>query len=437
MMFKNIAPLKMSSSVASDEIVTAIEAGDEDVISRLPAEVLLDIVSTLPIDEISRLCRTSRRLNELVCQSSEIWRHLFLRDISSLVVLPDHKYHQAYRNAEQLARRITCHRGNNHDTERFSQLIEHGYDKLFYRVMDRCLRSNPGWAISWNWVDSTLNQLIRLTIERHYETLTPELIRQYLDRYYFDTPRNYDQSRQVPSALVETHRYDLILDTVNDGVDINDYVKAAAKYGDVDTLQFLADQGVNLHDHADDILHAAVTSPPNVADRSDIIKFALNLGVTPEALGDAITDSAADERLSYLRLLLPLTQPGSPSFNEALYYAAQYGHRAIITFIVGLIDPSNITPQLQSGINRALRRAAKNSNPLNIVEILLPLADQSGLNRAFRNAYCANEIETAQLLLKTGAEIFPGVPTPSYHDEDEDEDEENERENESEEEDDD
>jgi hypothetical protein len=362
MMFKKKSEfLKMSSSVASDEIVTAVEAGDENVISRLPAEVLLEIVSTLPIDTISRLCRTSRRLNELVCQSSEIWRHLFLRDISSLVVLPDHEYREAYRNAQRFARQITCQPGNNHDTERFGGLIDHGYDKLFYRVMDRCLESNPRWAISWSRVDSTLNQLIKLTIERHYETLTPELIRQYLDRYYFDTPRNFDRSEQVPSALVETHRYDLILDTVNDGVDINDYIMSAAQYGDIDTLQFLADQGVNLRDQADDILRAAVVSPLNVADRSVIINFALNLGVTPAAIDEAITDSATDERLSYLRLLLPLTQPGSPSFNDALYSAARYGNRSIITFIVGLIDPSNITPQLQSGINRAFRK------PRNIV----------------------------------------------------------------------
>jgi hypothetical protein len=51
------------------------------------------------------------------------------------------------------------------------------------------------------------------------------------------------------------------------------------------------------------------------------------------------------------------------------------------------------------------------------------LADQSGLNRAFREAYCAQNIETAQFLLKTGAEIFPGVQNPP---EQEDEDEENE-----------
>ena len=40
----------------------------------LPRDVLIKTILELPINDITKLCQTSKRINDLICESDEFWR---------------------------------------------------------------------------------------------------------------------------------------------------------------------------------------------------------------------------------------------------------------------------------------------------------------------------------------------------------------------------
>jgi hypothetical protein len=70
---------KMNPEIA--EVIDAIRSGQLGIIRAIPPELLVRIVEDhLEPREILRLCRTSREFNQMFCQDSAFWRHLYQRD---------------------------------------------------------------------------------------------------------------------------------------------------------------------------------------------------------------------------------------------------------------------------------------------------------------------------------------------------------------------
>jgi hypothetical protein len=51
-----------------------------DYFSTLPAERIVDIALTLPVRSIRRLCQSSKRFNDIICDNDNFWRHKLMRD---------------------------------------------------------------------------------------------------------------------------------------------------------------------------------------------------------------------------------------------------------------------------------------------------------------------------------------------------------------------
>lgn len=87
----------------NQNLIQAVRSGNENVISLLPPEVLISIIAEFPITEITRLCRLSKHINQILCQNQALWRHLFRRDISTHAIPPNDDYHSDYIQSISMA----------------------------------------------------------------------------------------------------------------------------------------------------------------------------------------------------------------------------------------------------------------------------------------------------------------------------------------------
>lgn len=375
----------------SQSVSQAIQAGNENVITALPPELLIQVVANFPIQEIRRLCQSHPRINEVVCRSQEIWRSLFRRDISSTAVPEDDDYRRAYLDAEHKYLKRD-RRGQLYDfvcTNRYSQdfneLAEQGYDKLFHFLVSHCQQLDPTWRIpvphTYGW-----NGLFKSALESNNSAILHELIQLFLTDYM--DPTSYEHRKAPLHIIVEFHRLDLLKQLLDAGVDPDTFIYWAASQGQIDTLELLKKYGANLRGHADQILEEAAGN-----GHLNLVDFALGLGATE--IDSAIGNAVVGEHVAIIRRLLPLTQP-SEFFNEYLNDAAEKGN-------------------------------------LEIAKLILPYTEQTprSLRHSLKDAYCHDNYDVAKYLLSVGADWFP----EDEDDENEEENEEEENENENEEED--
>ena len=67
------------------DLVSAVQSGNDQILSTLPPDVLFDIATRLDYRDILRLCRVSHVFNDLFCrEDNSLWRFLYQRDISRI-----------------------------------------------------------------------------------------------------------------------------------------------------------------------------------------------------------------------------------------------------------------------------------------------------------------------------------------------------------------
>lgn len=409
------------------DLAMAVKSGNEDVITSLPPELLIEIVAQFPVAEITRLCRVSKHVNELVCQNQDLWRMLFRRDISSREIPKNEDYHNAYMQARQLELRLrnVCQRmhwWSSEETEIFMRFIQRGYDKLIHQIITRCYQQNPKWVLSQQ---HELNTFIEFAIRRNYPEILQDLLNLYFNGIKLDNANYRDNNGRpiAPSAIVKMRRFDLIDALLNQGFQPDDFINYAARYGQIDTLEFLAQRGANLRTRAKEILEIAADT-----DNIKLGHFALNLG--PNNIKKAIDIAAEFENWDFVREFAPLVPP--EDLNFALRKAVEEGTNGnidIIKFILDLVNPQSIPPPFQQGIARALRSAARRDNS-DVVKLLLPYTQPNHLQAAFRAAYCNKHYGLAQLLEQAGVPIYPTGTGGNVEEEDEEEGTEDEDEEE-------
>lgn len=358
----------------------SIQSGDDNQLASLPPDVLIEIVSQLPIEDIRRLCRRFPSINAVICQSPDIWRRLFRRDISTTFVPENGDYRQAYIEAEfrggyhlMEGRRWTRREGVKFectDPQSIATIISHGYDQLFLRLAAECRQLYPDWKLPVHrYGDLNWNEMIRLALESNNPNLIQALIQMYADEYrHSETP--IDQLG-IPYSVVINHRLDLLKQLLEAGVDPNDFVNTAILNGQIDALDLLAEHGADLRQQANKILLSGA-----VSGNRDLVDLAIDLGAT--------------------------------NIDEAINRVVQHGHDVsepigsdIIKRLLPLTHPSK-------NLNLNLELAAKGGK-LPLVKSLLPYSDQRPwtLRRALQNAYYYDKFDVAKYLLSVGATWFP------------------------------
>jgi hypothetical protein len=429
------------------DLVEAVQAGDENVISSLPAEILLTIIQKLPVDEIVRLCRVSKRVNDLICRNQDIWRYLFRRDISTIVTPPNNDYRAAYFSAMRLADEIerSC-RLTYWDGERrkpFRLVVSSGYDRLLHTLIRLCFKNPEDLKYSSSIDRPSLNNrheldhLIGIALERNYSALAQELIDLYIAQKNEPSYKGYGGQFIPPDSIIKLHRRDLVDYFLDHGYDPEEFIWNAVRANSVEILKYLAERGVNLRDQAADILEGA-----GEHGSSDVARLALTLGASEQQLESAIESAAYSDHWSFVRQFLPEVPPQGSGARVALRQASHNGQFEMVKFILDQLDQAPITPQFQRSLNRALVRAAKN-NHVDIVRLLIPYVQPNQLHPAFYSAYSKRHFQLARLLQQAGAPLYPPENAETEEnvnaeeeeeDEDDEEDEEEEEEDEEEEE---
>jgi ankyrin repeat protein len=402
----------MSSALGeTDEIIDAIQAGDENTINSLPPEVLLNIIENLPVNEILRLCQVSKRVYDLICLNQDIWRYFFRRDISTIAIPPNNDYRAAYLSAMRLADeirrfcRLVYWTGERQIT--FRLVVSLGYDRLFHTLIRPCFKTREDLKYTSSLDLPSLNdrreldRLIGIALEQNYSALAHELVDLYIAQKNEPSFKGINGQFISPQSIVKLNRRDLIDYFLDHGYDPDEFIWPAVRTNQVEILKYLAERGVDLRDQASRILEVAGEN-----GSSDAARFTLTLGASERQLESAIEAAAYSDQWSFVREFLPEVPSQGLGARVALRQASHNGQVEMVKFILDRLDHAPIIPQFQRSLNRALVRAA-NNNHTDIVQLLIPYVQPDQLHSAFYAAYSKRYFHVARLLQQAGAPLYP------------------------------
>jgi uncharacterized protein with von Willebrand factor type A (vWA) domain len=111
-----------------------MDQSNQDRLSTLPPELLVDIAGRLDYPDVKRLCEVARIFLTTIYQDDQFWRHLYRRDISRHQQPSDYlrSYREAYQEAYQLLQKWQIEQALE------DQLIKAcvaGYDQVVERLI--------------------------------------------------------------------------------------------------------------------------------------------------------------------------------------------------------------------------------------------------------------------------------------------------------------
>lgn len=350
----------------SNQIIQHVAGGNDDLISSLSADVLLEIALKLPYSQVLRLCRVSRTFNQLFCVENygHLWQTLYRRDVSKVRV-PENVTPITESRILQEFDQIPFHK------TRFIEAIRRGYEVLAQqylnsinpagrdRIINEALEwaTQPGYYDLYNWLMSlqpkSLSYALKGAVLNHRDDLINQLIPK-LNRHLNSGIFNAAKTGQI----------DLLnrFLGINSGMNaLSLAIRGAAAGNQRDLLESLLNRFPNPNDPQ--LLAGALYGAAR-GDHRDLVEELLVRGANPYT---AFTGAAVGGHLDLLEDLFEreLNQ-GQPErlYANILIGAAEGGHLNVINYMLDLI---NFAPEV---IDAALTEAAQKGH-LEIVRRLL------------------------------------------------------------------
>ena len=104
----NKAPMNLSLIQNNIDILVVTPLHRLEDLEVLPTDILLQIVSDLPISDINSLCRTSRSLKIKICDNEQFWINKFIKDFgeSPVPYKKQRSYAHLYASSLKLSKEI-------------------------------------------------------------------------------------------------------------------------------------------------------------------------------------------------------------------------------------------------------------------------------------------------------------------------------------------